>query len=109
MINLKPYYIPKGPESCGFVLLDGSVIEVPNVASNPKENFQVSEEDLQTYESQAVATWHTHPSSSCNLSAPDYLCFLAFPNLQHYIYDGDRLARYSISGMNVILEEVLNQ
>lgn len=93
-------------EACGFVLKDGSLLQVDNVAKNPEENFQVSEEDLDLYEAQAVATWHTHLNGTCNLSVEDYMCFLVFPQLEHYIYDGGRLATYTVQDNLILLKKV---
>lgn len=100
------HFIAGGEETCGFVLASGEVVAVKNHAQDPKMDFEVSDEDLTRYEPEAVATWHTHPVTSCNLTVTDYACFLVFPQLSHYIFDGTRLAKYVVDAGYVILEEI---
>lgn len=48
-------------ETCGFVLADGSVVEVQNIATNPAERFEIAPNDYQTAELCGVrGVWHTH-------------------------------------------------
>jgi proteasome lid subunit RPN8/RPN11 len=47
-------------ETCGFVLADGSVIDVPNVAADRTELFVISPADYAQHEEQIVGIWHSH-------------------------------------------------
>jgi len=46
-------------ETCGFVMPDGSVIQVPNTAKNPKEEFRIEASTVAEY-AEAVGCWHSH-------------------------------------------------
>lgn len=93
---LNDFYSPDGPERCGFILDDGSVVEVDNVASDPNLGFDIEVEDLLTFEHRAVASWHTHPGSDSNLSEADASGFLNWPSLQHYIIGSDGIRCYHV-------------
>lgn len=95
--DIKNYYVDNGDEACGFVLKSGEVIQVTNHAENKKTDFEIDEADLNEHADQIAATWHTHPATNCNLSVEDYACFVAFPDWLHYIYDGHRLACYTVN------------
>jgi len=104
MKEITKFYNHLGEESCGFVLPEG-IVSVKNRSKKPYDEFEMSEKDIIKFEDKAIGTWHTHPKSNCNLSVADYLCFLAFPEWAHYIYDGDHLAKYTVRGDVVILNE----
>lgn len=104
--EISKHFVDGGREACGFVLLTGEVVSVENQATDPLMDFEVSEADLEKYEALSSATWHTHPSTGCNLSVTDYACFLVFPHLSHYIFDGVRLAHYVVEEGFVILKEI---
>lgn len=107
MINsIAKHYIADGREACGFILKSGELVQVPNVAEDPYKDFMVSEADLEAYEADAIASWHTHPRTGCNLSVQDYATFLCFDDWDHYIFDGHRLAKYSVVEGHVLLSEV---
>ena len=59
-------YWSAGAERCGFVLLGGEIIEVPNIAKEPEDNFEIAHEDIEKYQGEIVASWHTHPRGSAN-------------------------------------------
>lgn len=88
-------YSDEGPERCGFILENG-IIEVPNTCANPTEGFLISPNDVMLYEGVALATWHTHPNVSSNLSGEDYSMFKTWYNLHHIIIgkDGFRVFKY---------------
>lgn len=71
-------------ERCGLVLDDDTVIEIPNTAATPENDFSFPRSYFDHY-SGCVATWHTHPKNDPNLSIQDYKVFLTQPNLFHYI------------------------
>lgn len=99
------------PERCGFVLKTGRVVEVSNVAEDPVTGFRMKPEEVLTFLSKKravpVATWHTHPGASPNLSEMDYAGFLQWPEWQHYIVgvrDGKpSVARYDVLEGDVIV------
>ncbi|WOF44373.1 Mov34/MPN/PAD-1 family protein [Sphingopyxis indica] len=73
-------------ERCGFLLKDGTLVEVPNVHSEPEKGFDMdSAAMIEHLEKPLVATWHTHPGGDPNLSQEDYAGFLNWPHLKHYI------------------------
>lgn len=74
-----------GNERCGVILTSGEVVELPNRAERPHLAFRVAAEDLAPYLDQVCATWHTHPSSSGNLSVADYRMFQEQDPWRHYI------------------------
>ena len=48
-------------ETCGFVLADGSVVDVPNQAKNPTTNFEISPGDYVRAEICGIkGVWHSH-------------------------------------------------
>lgn len=80
-------------ERCGIVLSDGEVIEFENRHAEPEKGYCISAADHGQYEDVLVATWHTHPAQTANLSQEDYNGFLQWPHLRHYIIgiDGVRI------------------
>ncbi len=76
-------------EQCGIVLKDGSVIPSKNLHEKPETGFRVDPVLLVKHADRLAATWHSHPDGPANLSQADYLCFLQWPNLTHYIFGVD--------------------
>lgn len=73
-------------ERCGFVTKRGRIVHVPNIADDPKAAFRIDPAaTLSWLEKGAVATWHTHPYTTANLSGEDYECFCVWDNLVHYV------------------------
>lgn len=72
-------------ERCGFLMTDGTIVEVKNVHTEPELGFRMDPHELLEHVSNAIATWHTHPKTTPNLSQEDYAGFLAWPKLTHYI------------------------
>lgn len=93
---LRAFYADAGPERVGFVLTDGTVVEVRNAAPNPDAAFDVAAEDLLAYEDRLAATWHTHPGAPAQLSGADYQAFRAWPHLAHLIVGSDGVRRYAV-------------
>lgn len=91
---LKAEYQPTGKEKVGFILHDGTIVEVMNIHPSPELHFEVSADDLLRFEDSAQATWHTHPNGDANLSNDDYLAFLAWPQFTHYIVGSDGVRAY---------------
>lgn len=90
-------------ERVGFILQDGSVIECQNIAPNPKEAFQVSGEEIMKWLDSVVATWHTHPNSTYNLSANDYEMFVSWSDLDHYIVGTNGVRKYVVMDGDVLI------
>lgn len=63
-------------EACGFILADGTVIEMANVASNPERGFVMDQrelvERLSHCKDQIAAIWHSHPKESNKPSGGDF-------------------------------------
>jgi|HigsolmetaAR201D_1030396.scaffolds.fasta_scaffold33936_2 Predicted metal-dependent protease of the PAD1/JAB1 superfamily len=100
--QLKEKYDPK-VERVGFILKNGEIVEVENVCPEPEEGFDVKGEDILKYGEDAYATWHTHPTSDCNLSMNDYETFLNWPELEHFIVGTDGVRRYIIEDGEVLI------
>ncbi len=91
-------------ERVGFVLDDSTIIEVENICADPEEGFEVRGEDLLRYIDDAVATWHTHPGETSNLSYGDHHSFLNYPDLLHHIIGTDGVTTYAVRNGKVIRE-----
>lgn len=74
-------------ERCGLVLRDGTVVEIQNIAQDPKDTYEMCPLELLPHvQADAIAeTWHTHPQSDPALSGADYEGFLAWPHFVHNI------------------------
>lgn len=57
-------------ETCGFVLADGGVVAVDNVAGDRRRGFEIRPRDFARYEG-ATAIWHSHPDGSSQFSPMD--------------------------------------
>jgi proteasome lid subunit RPN8/RPN11 len=83
-------------ERCGFILKGNRMCEVVNVHPNPENGFEIDPEAIVRHEDQLKATWHTHPNGDPNLSEDDYVCFLNWPHLEHYIVSKNGIRRYVV-------------
>lgn len=90
-------------ERVGFILNDGEIVEVENICDKPEEGFEVSPEDIIQFSDRMIATWHTHPDESANLSTNDYENYLEWPHLEHYIIGTNGVAKYVVEDGDVIL------
>lgn len=87
----------KVEERGGLILKDGSVIEFKNVAEVPKEGFLPEiTVDLLAHLDNALATWHTHPGASANLSVEDWETFTQWPDHAHAIVGTDGVRWYRV-------------
>lgn len=93
-------------ERCGLILKDGSVVEVKNIAPEPKNAFYACPEDLLPYleEDLIAGTWHTHPNASSNLSPGDHETFVFWPDCRHYIVGSDGVSCYVVKDNTVFRE-----
>lgn len=81
-------------ERCGLVLASGEIVETSNIAAQPQYSFEIPPEDM--VREGVVATWHTHPGQSANLSHEDYAGFLNWPTLEHHIIGTDGVRSYRV-------------
>lgn len=89
--KLLTYFQRGGLERCGVVLSTGEVVELENEHSEPQNNFSM---DLALFSENVIATWHTHPHDSPNLSVTDYNTFRSFPKLKHLIVSSKEIWGY---------------
>lgn len=80
-------------ELCGFILNDGSTVEVENLATDSKRDFSFNVENLPN---NVIGFWHSHPNNDENLSTEDYIKFLQFPDFIHRIYTKDSFSEYYV-------------
>lgn len=105
--NLTDYWNPS-VERCGFVLKDGSFVELINTHEDTQNGFRINSADILKYEETVAATWHTHPRTSANLSLEDYKCFLAWPNWYHFIVTRDTVQGYYVEQNRVLIHDDLD-
>lgn len=89
--------VTDGPERVGCITKDGIIKEFVNESMEPDESFIVGEAALKILEDEAVATWHTHPQGSPNLSGDDYIGFRSWPDLYHFILGNPGVKCYKYS------------
>lgn len=91
-------------ERCGLILLDGTILELPNIHPDPVNAYEM---DAQDFLDKAWATWHTHPRTSGNLSSEDYLNFCMPPadELVHFIVDSREVWRYYWEDKRLLLDD----
>jgi len=92
-------------ERCGFIMPDGSLVEVPNVATERQSSFRMEPADVISHEEKAWGTFHTHPNSTSNLSGEDYIAFTNYPDLKHIIIGDDGISCYSVAQSGVVVKD----
>ena len=93
---LNSLYKSDGKERVGFILEDNEIVEVMNISMSPEDSFMIRTEDILNYNEIAIATWHTHPNASSNLSHEDLVLIRNWPNLIHYIVGNDGVQGYTV-------------
>lgn len=100
-------YNHEGAERVGFILNDGSVIEVRNAAMEPEKGFEVSGEDIIKYATKGncLAVWHTHPGKESNLSGEDLRAVTQWSDLVHFVIGNDGVSayRYNVEKKAVVI------
>ena len=91
-------------EHVGFVMSKNKVVQVENVSDSPATSFDVRGEDIIKYGDKALATWHTHPNGTSNLSAGDMETFLNWPDIPHYIIGTDGITKYIVVDGEVLID-----
>ena len=76
------------------MLANGKIIEAKNLAPEPENAFEIPPEVM--IMEGVVGTWHTHVKGDSNLSAEDYVGFLQWPNLTHWIVSREGVRGYVI-------------
>lgn len=100
------FYSDTGSERVGFILKDGSFVEVPNVSGDPEKGFEIDGRDILAHLASAKGTWHTHPGQDANLSMADYRAFIQFPDWEHWIVGANKdLRRYFVEDGVVLCDE----
>lgn len=90
--SLLEFWSP-GAERCGVIKENLDVLEVTNRSENPEYTFAF---DVEVLDDGPVATWHTHPSTSANLSIEDYRFFQSWPEMLHFIVGHDEVRCYQV-------------
>lgn len=103
---LRAYYTDEGAERVGFILKDDTIVEVMNIAGDPLIGFMVSGDDVMKYMDDAVATWHTHPNYTANLSGNDYTTFTNWDDYHHFIVGKDEVKCYKYNPEKAAVVEV---
>jgi proteasome lid subunit RPN8/RPN11 len=107
MLNqkLQDFYEGLETERCGFVLTDGSIVEVSNVSETPEEAFAVFSDDILPIEDEIIASWHTHPKHTSNLSDADFDAFSNWPSWRHIIIGSDGISCYSVTASGDVIRD----
>lgn len=83
-------------ERCGLILRDGSILEVENKHETPENGFRIAASEMVKHEDNMMATWHTHPRDTANLSEADYMGFGNWPDLKHFIIGVDGVRCFEV-------------
>lgn len=86
-------------EACGFIMADGSIKEIRNVAVYPEKTFEMDRRQLaEINPNDVVALWHSHPGGSIYPSAIDQRNMAglgeAYGNWAYLIVTKDQVAQY---------------
>lgn len=97
-------------ERGGYITEDGFVHEVKNVHPQKDNNFMFSCEDLDKLDGENVlATFHTHPNKTSNLSKEDYDAFVNWEKLLHFIIGKDTISCYKVSERGTVVIEPITE
>lgn len=92
-------------ERVGFVLSDLSIVEVENICDDKRNGFEVKGQDLLDHLDVAIATWHTHPGESSELSLNDFYGFRDYPDWDHLIVGKEGVTLYRVNEGTVFKAE----
>lgn len=85
---LETLYNPDDTEErCGLVLVDGTLVEVENIAEDKANSYVMNPSAVLPFliAGAITGTWHTHVNDDPNLSGEDHEGFRAWPDLDHFI------------------------
>lgn len=102
--KLKKYWVST-QERCGVITAEGKIVELKNASSTPTLQFRMLADDVTKYRDTMQATWHTHPTTSANLSVDDWVMFRQFPNAMHYIVAEHSTRSYVVKDGKVLIHE----
>ena len=89
----------------GGIITSKGIQEVQNQAPDPENGFEFGFEDLHRLDDpKTLATFHTHPNASSNLTNLDYVAFMSYPKLKHYIVGNDGVRCYRVHKGQIIEE-----
>lgn len=94
--------LTEGPERGGWILRDGTIVEVANASPTPNDGFAMSVDDAIAHCDEAAATFHTHPGQTANLSKEDWETFIQWPGHTHIIVGTDGVRYYNVKGAAVV-------
>ena len=82
-------------EVCGFIMRDGSIIEIRNVAENPYDTFTMDLRQIgrKVDVENIAAIWHTHPGGDIRPSKAD-LNAIKLCKWDYVIVTTDEIALY---------------
>lgn len=104
--QLRRMYSESGGEKGGYITNKGFVIEVENIHPDKDDNFMFSCDDLDKLDSEdVIATFHTHPNKTSNLSKEDYDSFVNWEKLLHFIVGKDKINCYKVSDRGTVIIE----
>lgn len=104
--DLLSMYSNSGKERGGY-LTEDAVVECKN--SSEDEGFYIPDYDAleMMCEEGVIATFHTHPNMSANLSKEDFSSFQNWGHLLHFIVGNNGVMCYKVNNKgNVVIEEV---
>lgn len=105
--QMQEYWNPT-VERCGLILQSGEIKELKNSSPTPHLDFIILADEYAPYAGETVATWHTHPRTSSNLSTQDYLLFQRQPQWLHLIAARDKVRAYFARDNKVFVYENAN-
>lgn len=75
-------------EACGFIFDDGSIVEIRNVATDPRKSFKMDlvQANQKISGKKVYAIWHTHPSGSVKPSKDDIMAMNSGHIRPHWKY-----------------------
>lgn len=79
----------------------GQVQELKNVHPEPLLGFRIDPAEVIKYCDDAEATWHTHENEAYP-SGADFLTFVNWPNMVHYIIGSDGVRCYKVERTAVL-------
>ncbi|MDR3436441.1 hypothetical protein [Telmatospirillum sp.] len=92
-------------ERCGFILPDGSLVEVKNLAKDREKEFRMDPATVVEYEDKVWGSFHTHPNTTSNLSGDDFVAFTNYPSMHHVIIGTDGVSCYVVASSGVLLKD----
>jgi proteasome lid subunit RPN8/RPN11 len=91
-----------GPERGGVILDDGAIFELTNISEEPGTSCILDLIPLVPVVDRMVATWHTHPDATADLSGMDWDSFTQWPACAHAIIGTDGVKWYRVKGLAVL-------